>query len=86
MSGRGHSRGRAPVVWPAGLVFYVRRLSNEDEAVSRYAEIVSGIWENGSLNCCLEALSAWTNDMDGYFLNRGEPVPEQLAGARSPAC
>lgn len=28
------------------------------------------------LRSFLEALAAWINDMDGYFLNRGEPVPD----------
>jgi len=35
-------------------------------------------WENLSLDRYLEALAAWTEDMDGYFLNiRGESVHEQ---------
>ena len=33
-------------------------------------------WENNDLDSFLEALSAWTRDMDGYFTNRGEPVPD----------
>ncbi|BCW35138.1 hypothetical protein StoSoilA2_11940 [Arthrobacter sp. StoSoilA2] len=35
-----------------------------------------GSWENGDLESFLEALSAWTRDMDGYFANLGEPVPD----------
>ncbi len=34
-------------------------------------------WENDDLPSFLEALSAWTDDMDGYYANRGKPVPEQ---------
>jgi hypothetical protein len=34
-------------------------------------------WENGDLPNYLEALAAWVEDMDGYFLNRQEPTPEQ---------
>lgn len=34
-------------------------------------------WENASLDRFLDALGAWIGDMDGWFLNRGEPVPEQ---------
>ncbi|MEU6393923.1 hypothetical protein [Streptomyces sp. NPDC046939] len=49
---------------------YVRRLSQE-------AETASGDWENQSLDHYLEALSAWTDDMDGYFRNRGEPIPDR---------
>jgi hypothetical protein len=33
-------------------------------------------WENGNLTSFLDALAAWTTDMDGYFKNRGEKVPE----------
>ncbi|MGH2354454.1 MAG: DUF7660 family protein [Chloroflexota bacterium] len=32
-------------------------------------------WENRDLGAFLEAAAAWTEDMDGYFRNRGEPVP-----------
>ncbi|MEU5771495.1 hypothetical protein ABZ782_36905 [Streptomyces asoensis] len=53
----------------ADLVSYIRQLSQE-------AQVPSSGWENQSLDCYLEALSAWTNDMDGYFGNRGEPVPD----------
>ena len=33
-------------------------------------------WENADLPSFLEALAAWTEDMDGYFKNRGEPIPD----------
>jgi hypothetical protein len=35
-------------------------------------------WENGDLYRFLEALSAWVEDMDGYYRNQGRPVPQQL--------
>ncbi|MGW6206299.1 DUF7660 family protein [Streptomyces sp. NPDC055089] len=54
----------------ADLVSYIRQLSQEAHASS------SG-WENQSLDSYLEALSAWTSDMDGYFSDRGEPVPDR---------
>lgn len=54
----------------ADLVSYIRQLSQE-------AEVTSSGWENQSLDHYLEALSSWTNDMDGYFINRGEPVPDR---------
>jgi hypothetical protein len=35
-------------------------------------------WENPQLERYLEALAAWTKDMDGYFRNvQGHPAPEQ---------
>ena len=38
-------------------------------------------WENNTLGSFLDALAAWTEDMDGYFTNRGEEVPEQPSWA-----
>ncbi len=34
-------------------------------------------WENGTLERFLEALGAWVEDMDGYYINQGKPVPQQ---------
>jgi hypothetical protein len=34
-------------------------------------------WENDHLSVYLKAIAAWVSDMDGYFQNRGETVPEQ---------
>jgi len=34
-------------------------------------------WENTDLGSYLAALVAWVEDMDGYYQNWGEPVPEQ---------
>lgn len=34
------------------------------------------VWENDTLERFLRAWSVWIGDMDGYFANRGLPVPE----------
>lgn len=34
-------------------------------------------WENADLGSFLEAMSAWVDDLDGYYRNRGEAVPTQ---------
>jgi hypothetical protein len=34
-------------------------------------------WQNSTLEDYLNALASWVEDYDGYFKNRGEPVPEQ---------
>lgn len=48
-------------------------------------------WENASLDSFLGALASWTEDMDGYYQNRGLEAPqtptwktlgEMLAAAR----
>lgn len=33
-------------------------------------------WENTDLKSFLDALPRWVQDMDGYYLDRGEPAPE----------
>lgn len=35
-------------------------------------------WENTSLEAYLAAMTAWVQDMDGYYRNRGEAVPQHL--------
>jgi hypothetical protein len=45
--------------------------------LAREAARSSSNWENRDLPSFLEALAAWTEDMDGYFINHGLPVPEQ---------
>ncbi len=33
-------------------------------------------WENNSLQSFLAALAAWTEDMEGYYLNQARPTPK----------
>jgi hypothetical protein len=35
-------------------------------------------WENCDIGSYLEAIAGWVEDMDGYYTNQGEPVPQQL--------
>jgi hypothetical protein len=51
------------------FVAFVRAL------VSRFRE-VPGEWENNELPSYLDALAAWVEDMDGYYKNRGEALPD----------
>ena len=37
----------------------------------------SAKWENITLEDYLEAMEAWVNDMDGYYLNTNQPIPKQ---------
>lgn len=36
-------------------------------------------WENVSLADYLDAMAAWMEDMDGYYKNTGQPIPEQAS-------
>jgi hypothetical protein len=35
------------------------------------------LWANRDLPAFLDAMAAWVEDMDGYYRNRGESVPDQ---------
>lgn len=35
-------------------------------------------WENSTLERFLEAIGAWVEDMDGYYVNQASSVPEPL--------
>lgn len=35
-------------------------------------------WENLTLSDFLESLSAWVQDMDGYYQNNSRPVPKSF--------
>lgn len=68
-------------------------MMNFDEqlnAISSYKELSSYLrnllesyvsgkssWENNSLEKFLEAAANWIEDMEGYYKNSGETVPEQ---------
>jgi hypothetical protein len=36
-----------------------------------------GSWENDRLESFLNAIAGWVEDVDGYYSNLGEPVPDQ---------
>ncbi len=52
-----------------GFASFVRALQQECAT--------SQDWENYNLEDYLEAVAAWVEDMDGYFISRGEPIPAQ---------
>ena len=52
------------------LATFIRRLISDYESDS-------DSWENKNLVAYLDGLAGWTDDMDGYFHNLGEKVPEQ---------
>lgn len=69
-----------------------QHMTNLEDAVSEVAsrhdladfidalrvELQSGsrAWRNVTVEQYLEAMSAWVREMPGYYINRGEPVPE----------
>ena len=52
------------------LVKFVETLASESSSASKN-------WENKDLSSFLEAMAAWIEDMDGYYQNKGEPMPNQ---------
>lgn len=37
----------------------------------------SSSWENKDIETFLEAMASWVEDMDGFYINQGLPVPEK---------
>ncbi len=42
-----------------------------------YLENLSS-WENRDIETFLEAMASWVEDMDGFYINQGLPVPKNL--------
>lgn len=49
--------------------------------LARSRRVEPEVWENDSIDRLLEAWAAWLEDLDGYFENLGEPVPQQPSWA-----
>lgn len=41
-----------------------------------YIENVSS-WENRDIGAFLRAMASWVEDMDGFYINQGLPIPEK---------
>ncbi|MCP5504357.1 MAG: hypothetical protein H7A41_04305 [Chlamydiales bacterium] len=41
-----------------------------------YLDNVSS-WENRDIDTFLEAIASWVEDMDGFYINQGLPVPKK---------
>lgn len=37
------------------------------------------LWENKTLADYLSAIQSWTEDMEGYYINKNIPVPENIS-------
>ena len=35
-------------------------------------------WENNTLETYLSGIKNWTEDMNGYYINMGQPIPEKV--------
>jgi hypothetical protein len=35
-------------------------------------------WENKTLETYLDALASWTESMENYYINTGQPVPKRI--------
>ena len=58
-------------------------IQNRDDFIAFVRELLCTLkdqpstWEHQNIASYLEALAAWTEDMDGYFQNKNEATPEQ---------
>jgi hypothetical protein len=53
------------------MVKFIRSLS---DSLARNDEE----WENRDLKSFLLAMAGWIEDMDGFYINRGVPVPQNI--------
>lgn len=44
--------------------------------LSKLSKLDANGWENTTLPSFLEALAAWIEDMEGFYLNQNRPVPQ----------
>ncbi len=62
----------------------VNRVSSREEFVGFVRSLLTDLfnnkheWENDNLADYLEALSAWVEDMDGYYSNQNMSFPENI--------
>ena len=67
-------------------------LSNKVDNIHSHADFLSFLktlhrdfethpngWENDTLERYLGAITAWVEDMEGYYLNCNEPVPKNVS-------
>jgi len=66
------------------LMEQVKKIKTRDDFVVFMQNLLRDLrecperWENANLEAYLEAIAAWVQEMDGYYLNRGEHVPKHL--------
>ena len=63
---------------------YVSSVKSKDD-FTRFIDILvqdlqenPASWENKTLNDFLRAIQSWTEDMEGYYINNGLPIPENV--------
>jgi hypothetical protein len=60
-----------------------RRIRSREDLVALLQTLVRELredpegWENRDLAAYLSAMAAWVDDMEGFYKNRGEPMPDQ---------
>lgn len=61
---------------------YVQSVRTRDDFVTLVRALQAQLrnkpdeWENQDLPTFLEALASWVEDMEGYYRNSGQPVPD----------
>lgn len=61
-----------------------KRIKNREDFIAFVRALQSDLkhnpdsWTNKDLSSYLEALAAWTEDMDGYYSNHKKPIPSNV--------
>jgi hypothetical protein len=62
----------------------VENINNKNDFVRFIELLVNDLktnpeeWENSTLESFLEAMAAWTDDMEGYYRNTNQPIPNNI--------
>ncbi len=49
------------------------------DALMNDLKVNPDLWENKTLADYLSAIQSWTEDMDGYYINKNIPIPENVS-------
>ena len=66
------------------LVNNTKAISNQEDFLAFIKLLIEDFktngnnWENKTLDTYLEAIESWTEDMDGYYLNTNQKIPENI--------
>ena len=53
------------------------KIKSKDDFI-RFMELYISTVEDSSVKYYLESVTAWTEDMDGYYMNTGKEIPENI--------
>ena len=53
------------------------KIKSKEEFI-RFMELYISTVEDSSVKCYLDSVTAWVQDMDGYYINTGKEMPKNI--------